>query len=225
MKLFDGILNFIFPPKCIFCGKIIDGGEPGICGGCYPSLEFVKAKDLPHNHSESFSFKQNFSLLFYDDTVSQMIKRFKYDNHPEYAKPIAQLMAKNIDCNVLENIDCIIPVPLHKTRQKQRGFNQAELMSACLSELYNIPVYNNVLKRIKKTAPQYNLSPQQRMGNITGAFAVENAEIVKNKTVMLIDDIFTTGSTMDSCSKALLSHGAAAVYGMTLAITRQTPVN
>lgn len=221
MKLFDDILKFIFPPSCIFCEKLIaDKRDIDICGECFSSLAFIKGGDLSNNHSGNFSFKQNFSLLYYDKKVADLIKRFKYDNHPEYAKSIARLMAENIDCNVLEAIDCIISVPLHKSRQKERGFNQAELMTDELSKLYHIPAYAHVLKRIKKTAPQHNLSPKQRMENITGAFMIENDEIVKNKIVMLVDDIFTTGSTIDNCSKVLLSHGAKAVYSMTLAITK-----
>jgi len=120
----------------------------------------------------------------------------------------------------LSQIDMIIPVPLHKNRQKQRGYNQAELIGECLAKLLCIPLVPNILVKTSESKSQSVLSRNERLSNVEGLFKVVNAEAIYCKNILIIDDIVTTGSTVNQCSKALKQAGASSVVAGVIATTR-----
>ena len=114
------------------------------------------------------------------------------------------------------DFDAIIPVPLHKTRSKTRGFNQSELLAKDISDFYKVPVLRDILVRVKKTAPQFGLKKAQRHKNVEGAFAVNAPYRISGRTILLIDDIMTTGATANECERTLFAAGAKQVMIHTL---------
>lgn len=154
----------------------------------------------------------------YDSRMRGSIGRFKYRNRREYADFYAEELANFCGEALLSwRPDALIPVPLHRSRQRKRGFNQAELVAKRLGRRLNIPVAEKTLFRIKKTSPQKELSDTQRRANLKNAFQVREND-VRLKRVVLIDDIYTTGSTVDAAASVLLEHGVENVYFLAICI-------
>ena len=137
------------------------------------------------------------------------------------AKYFANFMAEEFERNKNEigEIDFLIPVPLHEEKEKERGFNQSKLLADELSKMIGIPVLDGNLIRVKNTKTQTELSYKERQENLEKAFKVLNWREIKGKRIVLIDDVLTTGSTLNHCAHALLNSGAAAVYALTAATT------
>lgn len=149
------------------------------------------------------------------------IHRFKYGGKGGYAKYFGYEMARFADYSDVPFVDFVVPVPIHRKRMLTRGYNQCELLAEVFAKERD-EVCINLLERVKNTRPQSGLKKSQREQNIKGAFALSDIGIdIKGKNIMVIDDIFTTGSTMDECAKVLKKHGAAHVYAMCLSIRVQ----
>ena len=161
---------------------------------------------------------QGRSLWLHQDPVPGAVYRFKYHNRRCYGKLFAGEMALYYGPWIAsKDIGVIIPVPLHPSRKRKRGFNQAEILAAVLSEQTGIPVRRDVLFRIKKTKPQKTLDPGERRDNLKGAFAV-SGRWKPCRNVLLIDDIYTTGSTIERCAGMLKKAGAENVWFLTISI-------
>jgi ComF family protein len=160
-------------------------------------------------------FDQALSVGYFEGSLREAIHQFKYRPCRTLGKPLAQWMAGNI--RTLKNIDLIIPVPLHKTRLRQRGFNQALLLAHELGSVFNLPICYDNLVRIRPTRPQIELSGQDRIKNVAAAFSLLRAEEMLGKTILLIDDVFTTGATMNECARMLKQAGADHVTALTIA--------
>lgn len=152
------------------------------------------------------------------DGIKQSIYRFKYRNKREYADVYAAEIAR--ECGIVINMwepDVIIPVPIHKERYRQRGYNQAGLIACSLSKKLHIPVDENYIIRVKKTTPMKELNNIERVKNLQNAFQIYYNGIRYNK-VLIVDDIYTTGATIDACAKCLKEYGTDNVYAITLCI-------
>jgi ComF family protein len=155
------------------------------------------------------------AALAYREPASGIIHKLKYDGLFALAKPLAQIMASAWP--EWENKpDVIVPIPLHRRRQRQRGFNQSALLAFHLGPQVNISVNGQALNRVKPTIPQIGLNPVERLENVRDAFSA-NAQQVTNKQILLIDDVYTTGATMAAAAGALLDSGAAGVSAYCLA--------
>jgi ComF family protein len=195
-------LPFTKPPLCDICGKPIDSAKLRICCDCVKySRSFVKAG----------------AVLEYMPSVHETIYRYKYKGHSELAKPLGLLMAHVASRIAWPDMDVLVPVPLHYERLRQRGYNQSALLARYMGYELNLPVLDKALYRCRDTKAQATLDRAERRANIAGAFAVSNLKYTEGKTIMLIDDILTTGATADACAQALLGGGAKAVYVFTLA--------
>lgn len=156
--------------------------------------------------------------LYEYDSVSDAIFRFKNSGRPEYADFFAKEMAQGLKKEILSyKADALIPIPLYEAKEKKRGFNQSLLLAKGISKYLSIPVENNVLKRVQKTKEQKKLTNEARQNNLVGAFHIVEND-VKLKTVILVDDVYTTGSTMEEAARTLLAGGVERVYFVTLAI-------
>lgn len=162
--------------------------------------------------------KQGRSLWLHRGCVPNAIYRYKYHNKRYWGKIFASELAQCYGEQIEKwKIDTIIPVPLHPSRKKRRGFNQAEIIAGALSEYTGIPVVTDVLFRIRKTVPQKNLGRKARKRNMQGAFGVSRSWIPSDN-ILLIDDIYTTGSTMEKAAYVLHLAGVQNVYFLTLSI-------
>lgn len=209
-RIFDFIIEIVYPRKCVFCGEIFKINEPldeYICFDCYQELTFI------HNEKNCDTF-----VLGYDDLVKKSIHKFKYDFHPHYAKTYAKLISselKNID--TLE-FDFIVPVPMYSKKRRTRGFNQAELIGIEISNILGIPVITNEFKRIKPTKPQSLIaSYSDRRKNLKGAFRIVEKGFFEDKSIMLVDDIITSGATIKECKNLLYEDGAKNIIAVSLA--------
>ncbi|SNX53133.1 ComF family protein [Thermoanaerobacterium sp. RBIITD] len=224
-------LDLLFPPKinCILCGKIIKDGS--VCEDCENKLPFITGnrcivcgkpielgEKCPDCKENDHIFKRNVSVFEYDDMMKSLIARFKYYKERQLSEFFAKYMHKYL-LNTDIKFDVIVPVPLHKTKLDERGYNQAELLARELSYRFDI-ILSKPIRRIKNTRSQTALNKEERAKNLKGAFKVVYSEMVKNKTILLIDDILTTGSTLDECAKVLIESGAICVYTATIATGR-----
>ena len=201
-----GVPALVKPPFCMKCGKHLTGEEKEYCSDC-----------ASHKH-----FYDRGRALFSYKSVSDSIARFKYRGRQEYAAYYAVRMTEELsgfirDCRA----DALIPVPLHKSKLRTRGYNQAEVLAEELSALTGIPMFPDLIERVEKTAPMKDLSAAERQNNLKRAFKIRRND-VKLSTIIIIDDIYTTGSTIDAVSRELKRAGVQRIYFLTLAIGRGT---
>jgi len=176
-------------PYCIKCGKTVNEDGDICC---------LEQKHL---------FEKGWIALEYEEMTKQSIYKFKYQNCPRYCKTFAEIMYQAMnDKTILKyDFDLITSVPIHKNKLKKRGYNQAKLIAKELSLKLNIP-YEDIIIRIKDTKPQNTLSPKERSNNLCNAFKVSKE--ISNKKILIIDDIYTTGSTIDACANCIINMDA-----------------
>lgn len=230
------LIEFLFPRCCPVCGDIVLPKGDTICPGCVSLLSFVRqpvckkcGKELESDVQEycfdctkhKRSFRSGFALLNYNDTASASMAKIKYKNKREYLDFYGSAIVWRFGWQ-LERLhaDALIPVPVHPSRMRTRGFNQAEVLAGKLGTGLKIPVITDCLTRSKKTAPQKQLDPTQRLHNLEQAFQAD-LKGMQLHTVILVDDIYTTGSTVEACTRALLSAGVAGVYVVVICIGRR----
>ncbi len=210
IKLFENILDIIYPKSCGLCGGLLEfGSENVLCRDCNQRLE--KA-DFPFR-----SGCDGISLFPYSGEIRKRIIEFKYDGRTGLCSLFGFLMAEAFKkSGMTADFDEVLPVPASKKGFRARGYNQAELMAKEAGKYLNIPV-GSELVRIKETRPQNKLDRDKRAENIKGAFGISGS--VGNKKILLIDDIYTTGSTINECKKTLMSAGAESIFYITAAKT------
>ena len=224
------ILDLLYPQVCPLCGEI---SAEGVCRKCKGRVLYIQeprclhcGKPLkrdtdeycPDCRQQESCLEQGRNLWQHRAPVSGALYRFKYHNKRNYGKIFAGELASRYAITLEEwGIDVIIPIPLHPSRRRRRGFNQAEIIAGELSELTGIPLRTDVLFRIKKTSPQKSLGRRERQANMQGAFAVSGSWKAR-KNILLIDDIYTTGATLEKAAKMLKTAGARNVYFLTVSI-------
>ncbi len=218
------LLEFLFPPKCCMCSKILSSGSRiCICETCATEIDYfsdnVILMDLP-GAAEAYC-DGVICVGRYCASFKKSLKRFKFSNKPSYYRAFGKLLATKLQSvKKLGEVDIIIPVPMHKSRQRQRGYNQAALIAGYVARELGIKMESRLLIKTKETASQSVLGKSERVCNLEGAFAIRNPERIKGKSILLIDDIVTTGSTINQCSKALKVSGAARIIAGVVATTR-----
>ncbi len=207
------LLELVYPNVCGFCNKIC---KNELCNKC-------KMKIIQHQidiviKPENKYFKELISILKYEGIIRDKILQYKFEDKPYIYKTFAKIVLKNKKvCGLLKKYDIIIPVPIHKKRKLQRGYNQTQLIAKEISENIDIKLCNNVLVKNKNTIAQSKLNKNKRKQNIKGAFKALNVQNIQGKSVLLFDDIYTTGSTANECSKILKEAGAKTVGVLTIA--------
>ena len=191
-------------PLCVVCGvPFIGAANDHLCGGCVTSHHHVNAAR---------------AALVYEGASRDLIHAFKYRNKTHLRRPLALLAIEQLSEFVRSRAPhLIIPVPLHRKRLRSRGFNQAVLLGELFSAQWNIPLDRHNLRRIRWTEPQVNLSSGDRRANVKGAFSLQNPELVRGRRVLLVDDVLTTGSTVEECAVMLKNAGADDVAVITIA--------
>lgn len=235
MKIMDFLIDIVFPRRCPVCHDIVKDRGELICRDCEGELNYVKGMHCmkcgkPIKNPErlycfdcekrEMGFDENRAVFIYDDVMRKSIYRFKYGGRREYAKFYAQQINKELGRKIKKwNPEVIIPIPLHKSKYKKRGYNQTLLIAKELSHLLNIPVDDKVLIRTKKTEIQKNLSSSERSANLKNAFKMRPNK-VQYISAMLVDDIYTTGATMSNAASALKDKGVQHVFCVSLSIGR-----
>lgn len=217
---FCGVLmNILYPQNCLVCNrKINDLKARAICGNCKDRIKINPKTSFIGSEEDNFAFDRAFYATTYDDVVKRCICLFKYDGKTQLANTLGKLMCdfavKNITA---DEIDLIVPVPLHPVKLRERQFNQSEILATHLAGKMNKKVIRDSVRRIKYTAPQTELKKGERLRNVRDAFLVGKNSNFKEKTVLLVDDVLTTGATLHECAKTLKGAGADKVVALALA--------
>ncbi len=225
------LLGILFPRTCPLCGKKITGIY--ICNECRTKLPYILGecccqcgKPVLGEEKEYCSdckkgkhkYKKGLAPFMHIGELKQAIYAIKYENKREYIDFFVEEIIRRHGKEILSwGCDQIVPVPLHKKKKQKRGFNQAEIIAARLSKKLNIPYNSKTLIRVKDTRPQKKLNDIQRKKNVEKAFKIDR-NIVKSNKVLLVDDIYTTGTTIDECSRVLLEAGAKDIYFVCMSI-------
>jgi competence protein ComFC len=207
MNLKNFIKDILFPKECLCCKKEGDW----LCPECFKKLEFNKKKYRLDNLDKLLVAGD-----YENEILAKIIKLFKY----QFVKDIHKILAEFIflflsDKKIDLSESLIIPVPLSKKRLKWRGFNQAEILAKKISNKFNLD-FSNDLKRIKYQKPQASLSEKERKINLINSFSWQGKNL-KNKKIILVDDVVTTGSTLNECAKTLKNAGARKIWGLVIA--------
>ena len=211
----EQIINLVFPPVCGFCNTI---NESYLCENCRKKLKLIHKSKIDIYSGKNTNFIEHFYLYNYESEVRNYILNYKFKEKSYMYKTFAQILKEDENFNkFIKKYDCIMSVPIHKKRMKIRGYNQSKLIAKEIAIFYKKEFYNNILKKQKNIVPQSSLNKEQRKLNAQGAYIVENKEKIQGKKVLLFDDIFTTGATVNECSKMLLENGALSVGICTIA--------
>ncbi len=235
------ITDIVFPPQCISCAAILQPiTEKVFCSACREKIKFLTGSICPicgitffdspsasHLCGNCMENKTYFScaraVVSYETIILNTIHRFKYGNNISVGARLASFMADFSFPDVdFTGYSLIIPVPLHIKRLRQRGFNQSLILARALAKKWQIPVNFSLLKRHKFTLTQTGLNKTERKQNIKGAFEVSDKKKIAGKNVILVDDVYTTGATINECAKILTKAGAQKVTVLTLARVLQS---
>jgi len=213
MSFFSSLLDLLFPPKCVFCGKILARGVEDWCDNCTETLPYT----LDGGVQEGEYFDFCISPLYYKGVVRKSIQRFKFGGASAYADAYGKLLADCIREHPGIGYDLISWVPLSSKRKRSRGYDQAMLLAlATALELNDVAA--ETLKKPKDVRAQSELSDRaERSANISGAYEVADQELIEGKCILLVDDIVTTGSTLSECARVLMLSGASRVVCAALA--------
>lgn len=232
----SGLADILFPPRCIICGGSPEGrGETPFCSECFTKVSFIRpplctccglqftgAGSVNHLCGECISKKPFFStaraLGIYDTILLDTIHLFKYSGRILIGELIGRVMAEHrYDSLSIPEFSLIIPVPLHPKKLRERGFNQSLVLGRQIAKKFAIPLDFGTLKRRIDTKPQVNLGKSERIKNVKGAFMVKEKERIEGKKILLVDDVYTTGSTVNECARVLREAKASDVAVLTLA--------
>lgn len=243
----DIVFDFLFPRRCPVCdgivpsftwskGEIVRGGL--VHEGCHKRLRFIKGPTcmkcgkplMEYEKDEEYCrdcnkhrhyFDRGYSVLEYR-SISGSIYRFKYEGRREYAEFYSEITVRKLGKRLRKlGIEALIPVPTYKKKQRDRGYNQAEVYAERLSEKLAIPVAKDVIVRVRETAPMKGLDARTRRNNLKKAFNIVRND-VKFRCILIIDDIYTTGSTVDEIAHEFRMTGTDRIYVLTLAIGQTT---
>ena len=213
MGFLSSVLDILFPPKCVFCRRVLNKGEQGLCTSCSDDLPFTD--DFGKQRGDAYGFC--IAPLYYSGFVRKSILRYKFSGASAYAETYGRLLAQCIRECPDAKYDIITWVPLSTSRERSRGYDQAMLLAlATALELDDVAV--ETLNKHRDVRAQSELSGKdERSANISGAYEVTDAELIIGKTVLLIDDVVTTGSTLNECATVLRSAGASNIICAALA--------
>lgn len=235
-SLIDTFLDLLYPPLCRHCKiKLERHDGRNFCQQCWNSIQLIAEPTCPicgyplENYPakvqkcyqcppDKVHYDRAASVTRYDEVMREAIHWFKYRYKKGLKESLSDFMLQGLeDYYRPEHFDAVVPVPLHRRRQKQREFNQAHLLSAPVAEKLQVPLEHAALARIRYTRPQSQLKALHKAANIAGAFKVRREEAVRDKCLLLIDDLYTTGSTVNECARVLKESGAKRVCVLTLA--------
>lgn len=223
----QALLDLLFPPRCVSC----QNPDAWLCSRCLNNIFFITApfcercgSPLATSLSSCGQCRKNplkyidgirAASLFKNNPIRPAIHFLKYNNRKAVAAVLGKILADAYQDYDL-SADVIVPVPLHPARLRERGYNQSELLARNIGKILSLPVNTMTLQRVRQTKSQMELGAEERYLNVAGAFTCRD-NALSGQRVLLIDDVYTTGSTLTACAEALKQRGAAAVWGLTLA--------
>ena len=228
-QIFNSFLNIFFPPLCVTCSIRLTEKERHICLHCLSKLPRTRFHLASENSLEQllagrFHFQQAAAFAFFTkgNSLQRIIHEMKYNSNPSLAFFAGELCGDELHkSSFIKEIDYIIPIPLHPKRIRKRGYNQSDEIAKGISVKTNIPVVSDAVSRVKNTSSQTQSSKFERWKNVENVFLINRPEIFESKHILLIDDVITTGSTIESCAKEILKNTDCKVSIYALATASQ----
>lgn len=213
-RLLHTVLDLLYPPRCAGCGRV----DTAWCESCQRESEHIP----PPRHIEVLPPLAGIAAsAVHSGKLREAVQALKYNNARTLARhPLGERLVQRLQA-LDWTIDRVIPVPLHTDRLKVRGYNQAQLLGEYVAEYMTLPLSPAALRRQRYTQSQVELGAAARLANVQGAFAADPASLT-DQTILLIDDVYTTGATLSACAEAALAAGARAVYGLTVTAARDS---
>lgn len=216
MKILQVISAWLFPDKCVLCGKVLEKDETDLCHRCR-----IHAPECPISNSRYPYLKQWVALWYYEAEARESLLRFKFGGKRHYADAYGRFLAMRLSREKLTDFDILTWVPVSDKRRRQRGYDQVELIADALATELGLRA-QSCLKKMRDNPAQSGITGQaERRANVLGAYRVVDPDSVKGKRILLLDDIITTGSTAGECARVLLTAGAKEVNLAVVAAARQ----
>lgn len=221
---FEDLSHLVFPFYCVGCGSLLDYGEKSVCAGCVNHLPLTMYWSYSGNAVErlfwgKIRLEQACSFVFFSQggTVQQMLHHLKYKNRPDVGSLVGRQFGKELINTPYHQVDLIVPVPLHTSRYKTRGYNQSDFIAEGLALELKKPVSTDSVMRIRANETQTHKGKYQRWLNVKELFHIAKPEVLVGKHILLVDDVVTTGSTLEACAAAVLQVPETKVSVVTLA--------
>jgi len=229
-SLIKPLREFVYPPACLACEAVLPDGVSRICPTCWNHIRHVHRDDALYGDMRQRLLADgslaDMASAFYfekEGTLQTLIHRLKYDEMTivgeELGKHVASSLAALLP--VLPHA-CLLPVPLHRAKERERGYNQSTAIARGIYTITGLPVRPHILRRQKNTISQTHLNPEERRANVRDAFVVRDPAAVRDRVIILVDDVITTGATILECARVLQAHHASAIYAASVALALPT---
>lgn len=217
LNILNDFFSLVYPNYCLACRGSLIKGEDIVCTGCLldmPKTNYQKTHNNPLLERLSLRMPLQHAFAYYHfkkgSKAQELLHSLKYHNHPEIGIKLGKVLGQElVSAGHSNSFDLIVPVPLHASRRRVRGYNQSEEFAKGLSEVLKIPYTDNFVKRKVKTQTQTRKSKLNRWQNVSEVFEVKNVDQIMNKRVLLVDDVVTTGATLEACATPLLNSGCS----------------
>ena len=223
------LLDLISPRACVVCGCRLSASEEVVCGKCNLHLPRTGFQQDPYENIMAKMFwgqipiERAAALIYYEPhaETANILYELKYKNHPEIGEVMGRLMARELQTgSFFEGIDGIIPVPLAKKRERQRGYNQSHELAKGISEITGLPIYNKVVRRTVFEGSQTSLGRWERNENVEQVFELKDALTIQGKHLLIVDDVVTTGATVIACAKELCKAEGVRISVLSLGLAK-----
>ena len=209
------LLDLIYPPKCGICGKLNDNF---LCRKCYKMLENDAKFSIEKSTNSENEFDKHLYIFKYEGVIRKILIQYKFQEKSYLYKTIVNFLLNNKKIfEFIKSYDTIIPVPISKERKKTRGYNQSFLLAKEISKKVGIKVENKCLFKTKNIIEQSKLNKEERVKNIQGVYEIKNYKKIESKKILLLDDIYTTGSTVNECCRVLKKSNPVKIDVLTIA--------
>lgn len=228
VEMYKNLLNVIFPMFCNGCSKLLLKNENIICTKCTHNLPFtnhhiIKVNEIHNVFYGLIPFEFAASILYFTKKglVQNLMHNLKYRNRQEVGTYLGNLYSKElVNLDVIKDIDVIIPVPLHKKRFNERGYNQVTTFCKAIEKNLSIPVLDNILVKTKNLKSVTHKSKENRLEHNKNVFSIENQHNIEDKHILIIDDVFTTGATIEACAREILKIKNTKISILTMAYSQ-----
>jgi len=210
------ILDLVYPPVCGFCKEIC---KENLCSNCNKYIDtLVKNRKIDYRNNQEKYFNKHLYLFKYEEIIREKIIDYKFNEDIYLYKTFSRIILNNKEmCKEFKKYNMVIPIPIHKKRKQMRGYNQSELIIKELSKQLNFKFDSNLLYKKNNVIEQSKLNKSERIRNVRNVYAIKDKSKLEGKELLLFDDIYTTGATVNECSKILIKNGAKKVDVLTIA--------